>query len=899
MKGRFLYTALLIFALISSLMHVHAQAIIKGKVTGNGEALPFATASLGNKTVLSDQQGEFSFSVSPGVYTIIITHTGYKKIEKRVTAETSTTETIDFSMTPVEQMGEVVVLGSRNFIQRSNLNTPVPVDVFSSKNLLQTGQASLTQMLNFLAPSLNASRQLVNEPITLRGLDPDHVLILVNGTRYHNMAYLNDGRVRGILGKGSVANDLNAIPFSAIEKIEVLRDGASAQYGSDAIAGVINIILKRSIDKTSVQLHSGQYYRGDGENISMGMNRGISLNKKGSLNLSANLQYRNPTYRGGEFKGTVYKTLSPTATPIDSVIIISQDDSLVEARNFNRKNVSNAGTSKLRGFGVLVNGNYKLKKSIELFWTASANNRKTNFIGSYVLPKNISRVNTDLFPDGFKGIPNHNSWDVSGIAAAKGEIKKWHWEYSSAYGNNTDRYYAENTNNPSQFFRLGKNAPTSFYTGTLIYQQLTNNINFSKQFSERSTWIKSFNIAFGAEARLENYRIKAGEEAAWKNYNSPGSKLGGVQHGLIFQPEDVVNKNQNIIGGYIDVESEIKNHLLLNLASRYEYYSSFGGNLAGKIAARYKFTEHFSVRSSISNGFRAPYLQQRYYSTTTRGVRFDNGSNVPVSNGIFNNNSIVSQAFEIPSLQPEKSINLSAGFTAAFLNHINFTMDAYWIQIKNRIVLSGIFDRKINKYVDSVLLLNNAAIDQLQFFSNAINTRTHGVDIVLNGNWKIKKSNFAVMLAGNFTQTQLFGPIKTAGKLRLDSLNTNTLFSREEIVKLEEGQPSDKVILSLNYKVGKIGILFRNSRFGRTTMPFNNNRPDEHFSPKILTDFSITYTPNTWVSITAGSNNIFNVYPDRIKDYRNTGDGIFLYGPEAMPFGFNGGYYYLNIDFKF
>ncbi|MBA3673511.1 MAG: TonB-dependent receptor [Chitinophagaceae bacterium] len=899
MKRRFLYTVLIIFALISLQMYVHAQAIIKGKLTGNGEPLPSATVSMGNKIVLSGLHGEFLFSVSSGIYTIIITHTGYQKIVQQIKIERSTTETIDFIMTPGEQMGEVVVLGSRNFIQRSNLNTPVAVDVLSSKNLLQTGQASLTQMLNFSAPSLNVSQQLVNEPITLRGLDPDHVLILVNGTRYHNMAYLNDGRVRGILGKGSVANDLNAIPFSAIEKIEVLRDGASAQYGSDAIAGVINIILKRSIDKTSVQLHSGQNYRGDGENISMGMNRGISLNKKGSLNLSANFQYRNPTYRGGEFKGTIYKTIPSTATHIDSVRIISQDDSIVEARNFNRKDVSNAGTSKLRGFGVLVNGNYIIKKSTELFWTASANNRKTNFIGTYILPKNISRVNTDLFPNGFKGISNHKSSDVSGIAGAKGEIKKWHWEYSSAYGNNTDRYYAENTNNPSQFFTLGKNAPTSFYTGTLIYQQLTNNINFSKQLSERSTWIKLFNIAFGAEARLENYRIKAGEEAAWKNYNSLGSKFGGAQHGLIFQPGDVVNKNQNIVGGYIDVEAEIKNHFLLNLASRYEYYSSFGGNLAGKLAARYKFTDHFSLRSSISNGFRAPYLQQRYYSTTTRGVRFDNGSIVPVTNGIFNNNSIVAQAFGIPSLQPEKSVNFTTGFTAALLNHINFTVDAYWIQIKNRIVLSGVFDRKLNKYVDSILFLNNAAIDQLQFFSNAINTRTHGVDIVLNGNWKIKKSNFAVMLAGNFTQTQLFGPIKTAGKLRLDSLNTNTLFSREEIVKLEEGQPSDKVILSLNYKVGKIGILFRNSRFGRTTMPFNNNRPDEHFSPKILTDFSITYTPNTWVSITAGSNNIFNVYPDRIKDYRNTGDGIFLYGPEAMPFGFNGGYYYLNIDFKF
>jgi iron complex outermembrane recepter protein len=899
-KDNLLFKIALIVLLAGFTIYGHAQTtIVKGKVRGNGEGLPFATISMGNKIVLSDLHGEFSLSLIPGIYSLIITHTGYKKIQQEVRIETRDTQTVDFNMKPVEQMGEVVVLGSRSFIQRSNLNTPVPVDVFSSNQFTQTGQTSLSQMLNFTAPYINSSRQSVNEPITLHGLDPDHVLILVNGTRYHNMAFMNDGRVRSILGNGSVANDLNAIPFSAIDKMEILRDGASAQYGSDAIAGVINIILKRETGKTSIQLNLGQRYRNDGENISFGINRGISLNEKGFLNLSANFRHCNPTYRGGEFNGTVYEAIPPTASYTDSIRIRAQDDSIVQARNFNRKNVSNAGSSRLSSFGILVNGGYAIGNKTELFWTVAVNDRKTFFIGSYVLPKNTSRVNTDLFPDGFKGEPYHDSQDVYGIAGAQGETKKrWHWEYSSAFGNNTDRNYAENTNNPSQYYTLGKNAQTSFYTGTPVYQQLTNNLNFAKEISTNSEWVKLFNFAYGAEVRLENYRIKDGEEAAWKNYDTLGNKLGGSQHGLIFQPGDALNKNRNEWAAYIDVEIGLSNHFLFDLAGRYEYYNDFGGNLAGKFAARYKFSDQFSLRSSVSNGFRAPSLQQIYYNTTTNAVSYDNGSINTNTNGIFNNKSIIAQAFGIPSLQPEKSVNFSVGFTATLLNHISLTVDAYWVQIRNRIVLSGVFDRKTNNDVDSLLQLNNLDIEQVQFFANAINTITHGVDVVLNGNWKIKKANLVAMLAANLTRTNLFGAIKSAGNLKEDSLNTNTLFSREEIIRLEQGQPESKVILSLNYKTGNVGFLLRNTRFGRTTMPSDNSAPDEHFSAKILTDFSITYTPKAWLTFTVGANDIFDVYPDRIKDYRNTAEGIYLYGQEATPFGIDGGYYFVNMAFN-
>jgi len=350
------------------------------------------------------------------------------------------------------------------------------------------------------------------------------------------------------------------------------------------------------------------------------------------------------------------------------------------------------------------------------------------------------------------------------------------------------------------------------------------------------------------------------------------------------------------LAGYADIESEYANRFLINVAGRYEYYSDFGSNLAGKLALRYKLTEKFNLRASISNGFRGPSLQQRYYSFTRFGFPNSTGD-IPIF-GIFRNNSDVAMALGIPSLQAERSINISGGFTANIHKNIRVTADAYWIQIKNRIVLSGTFDRR-NPDVDS-LLQGLTNIDQVQIFVNAINTRTKGIDVIFNGNWKIKNASLLAMLACNFTQTRLFGEIKAAGNLKADSLNTNTLYDRAERGKLENGQPGDKIILSLNYQTKKIGLLLRNTRFGKTAILSNNTalNADENFSPKILTDLSLSYSPKPWVTVTAGANNIFNIYPDRLKDYRNTGEGIYIYGMEATPFGFNGGYYFVSMEIK-
>jgi iron complex outermembrane receptor protein len=875
------------------------EATISGKVKYGGDVLQAATISFAGQTKLTNDNGEFYFSVKPGRYTIVITHAGYKKIEQPIIAEAGQTKNVDFEMIPTEDLREVR-LGSRSKIQRSNLNTPVPVDVFSSGKLVETGQISLTQMLNFLAPSFNTSRELLNETSTLRGLDPQHVLILVNGIRKHPMAFIFAGNLRGQLGKGSVGNDLNSIPFPAIEKIEILRDGAAAQYGSDAIGGVIDIKLKKTVGKTTIQTHIGQYYQCDGDKFFLGINHGFSLNKKGYLNLSASYRNQAATLRGGTYEGLVYLNYPSNATPDDITRIKALDDLLVETNGFNRKDaIDNAGNTEYITKGFVANGGSPINDRLEIFWTVIANSRKLDRAGLFIFPKDSSRVNFALFPDGYQQRNKSNTVDISAITGLKGRTKNnWNWDLSSSYGVNSVRSHAINTNNASQSLILGANAPTSFYTGTDKFRQLTNDINFVRRYSDSSALLKNMSIGYGAEWRWENYISTTGEEASWKNYDTINYPQGGSGGS---SPENAINRTRNVLGGYAELEIELDKHFLFNLAARYEYYSDFGGNIAGKLAARYKFSDKFMLRASVNNGFRAPSLQQRYFISIGEIPVTINGIRSGALAGIFPNDHEVIRALDIPFLTAEKSLNVSGGFTSTFLNHFNLSADAYWIQIRNRVVISRPFERRPGNKLDSILNRHPALneISRISFFTNAINTITKGIDIILDGNWNNQHANFNISLAANFNSTRLVGTVKTSQTLAAIPQSSTTLFNSEEKTRLEKGQPGSKIILSMTYKVEKIRLNTRITRFGKTSIaPLSPARP-EFFSQKILTDVSLTYSPKTWLAITAGANNIANIYPDRLKYTENTSQGIWIYSPEASPFGFNGGYYFVNFSLNF
>ncbi len=871
-----------------------------GTITGvvRDDTGPVSNASVtiegrGTGTTTNDR-GEYTLKVGPGNYNLVISYVGTRT--QRIPVTVSASQVTDAGMTQLvagNQLEGVMIIGSRSTVPRTNVETAVPVDVITARELVVTGQVEPTQMLAFVAPSFNSSRQTIADgtdhidPATIRGLGPDQVLVLVNGRRRHNTALIN---VNGTIGRGSVGTDLNSLPPSAIERIEVLRDGAAAQYGSDAIAGVVNVVLKKNVGKTTVSLHSGQTYEGDGFVYNVGVNKGIKVGKRGYLNFSGDFRHRDPTLRAGYYTGRVYTTNE------------AQDEIMIAQRGFSRYNNMAVGNSKLDNVGGVVSGGATVGRSgtTNIFFTGSLNYRKGQSAGFYRYPRQTTQVIAALYPDGFLPQIHSKINDKSLLVGIEGKTKTgWSWDFSNTYGGNKFRFDIKNTNNASQY-PLGASAPTEFYAGTLSFDQNTVDVSFSKDLG-KSMNLQTFNLGLGAEYRLDNYQILAGEEGSYRNYNPPptSNNVGGAQVFPGFQPANAVDEKRHVYGVFADVETDLSSKFLVNAAARYEYYSDFGSNIAGKLAMRYKISDKFGLRGAVSNGFRAPSAHQRYFSAISTVFINTPSGFVPFQQGTFRNNSEIAKSFGIPSLKAEKSTNFSAGFTTKPTRNFSLTVDGYLIDIKDRIVLTGSF-AKSNPTVAQILIAY-PDVNSAVFFTNAISTRTKGVDLVASTDLKMNKANLTVTFAGNLNKTEVRGTTKTTDKLPADSLNTNTLFNIEERGRLERGQPRDKFSLTLNYRIGKINAVLRNTRFGKVATIFNgkDRTRDEFYSPKIITDLALSYKPKEFVQITLGANNITDNYPDKQKNFLNTNSGIFVYSRGSTQFGFNGGYYYANLTFNF
>jgi iron complex outermembrane receptor protein len=862
---------------------------IRGTVRDpNGLPLQGASVTIeGTKRgVVTDASGTYSIAVPPGNYTVVITYVGMQQQKQTVNVPAGGVADVSFSMQSGGDLNRIVIVGSRSATVRSSTQTVAPVDVISARDLQATGQIEPTQMLNMIAPSFNSSRQTVADgtdhidPATLRGLGPDQVLVLVNGRRRYNTALLN---VNGTIGRGSVGTDLNSIPPEAIERIEVLRDGASSQYGSDAIAGVINVVLKKNNAGTTVFSHYGKFYAGDGENIQAGLTQGLKLgNKGGFLTLSGDFRHRDPTNRVGDYRGRVYVA--------DSL----QDEQIIAQRGFSRKNNMFIGQSELRNLGFVVNGGLPFSSTTQLFFTGSMNWRKGKAAGFYRYPNQTSQVITELYPNGFLPYINSDIKDKSAIIGLEGKAGRWNWDVSQTGGGNSFAFEITNTNNASQF-ALGAAAPTEFDAGQLKFYQYVTNVNFSRDLGN-SIGLKSFNLAMGAELRFDNYQIVAGEEASYKNYAPTSGRVGGAQVFPGFQPVNAVDETRTVVGAYADLETDLTDRLLANAAARFENYSDFGSNVAGKLALRYKITDAISLRGSFSNGFRAPSMHQRYFSSVAT-VFISNGTTlVPVQNGTFNNESEVARAFGMPSLKAEKSLNYSAGITSRFAG-FNLTVDGYIVNIKDRIVLTGSFTK--SSPVVAQLLAAYPDVNSVAFFTNAIDTRTKGIDIVLSRNARLGKATLTGSLAANFNETEVTESRPLPDQLKSDpTLAEGVLFDREQRTRIERGQPRDKVTLGLTYNIERFTVNTRVTRFGRVASADRLNPAlDESFDPRVVTDLSVGYRIGNFATLTIGANNIANVYPEKLENYGNTSLGRFIYSRNATQFGFNGGYYFTSLVF--
>ncbi|TGE11680.1 TonB-dependent receptor plug domain-containing protein [Hymenobacter elongatus] len=696
-------------------------------------------------------------------------------------------------------------------------------------------------------------------------------------------------------------------------------------------------------DTTGVQASStvGQTYEEDGRLYQADANVGIGLNGRGYLGLSGQFSNRGYTNRTGTDTAPLIYTGGnsgnyPGGTAADTEQkrreLKAKDDELVAQNGYNRANLR-LGQSEARSYGGFLNMGYKLlpRLGVEAYVTAGGSRRTGKAAGFYRLPSQITQVDATLYPNGFLPFINTVIVDQSVISGLRGQVLGFEVDLSNKFGRNELRFDISNTLSASLPIGL---SPTTFYAGAIAFRQNTSNLSFTRRFTDVAA-LSTLNVAFGVEYRDDNYQIQAGERGSYANYGrviAPGPPptfaAAGAQVFPGYQPSDALNRSRTNTAGYVDLESDITEKLLVSVAGRAERYSDFGNNVSGKVAARYSVLPDVAVRGALSNGFRAPSLQQRYFTNTStqfvqgapNQVLTVNNDNPIVRNG-FTTGGSGQQGFGIAALKQEKSTNYSLGVTARILRTASLTVDAYQIDIRDRIVLSSQFSRA-NATVATIL--GTLPVSQVQFFANAIDTRTRGVDIVANNRMELGPGRLTLTLAANFTETKV-RKVNSSPTIDADQTGLqNTLFDRQQRGRIETAQPRSKINLTAGYALGMFSVEARTVRFGavefkdaRLDAPATNNgflfsSIDQTFAAKWVTDFTLSAQLNPQIGLTVGANNIFDVYPDKFRvnelnnaqnfavgplaytsSRDNTNRGRTIYNPNQ--FGFNGGFYFARL----
>ena len=940
MKLKIYFLTTLFFVSLSALAQSYQ---VSGKVIdGDNEPLPAVTIVVKGTTngASSDFDGNYSMQVNQGDV-LVFSFVGFD--DQEVVMDGSAT--VNVTMASGVELDEVVIVGTRNK-NRTAIDTPVPVDVIDITELLASSpQVNLNQILNYVAPSFSSNTQTISDgtdhidPASLRGLGPDQVLVLINGKRRHTSSLVN---VNGTFGRGSVGTDLNAIPTAAIARVEVLRDGASAQYGSDAIAGVINIVLKRNTGELTASVTAGANFsknannlKGgvDGETVNIGVNYGVALGERGGfINFTGDVDLREPTSRMGSFTGMIFNgfnaiqrvaaasgvypetmsyeqikffaqnvdhfstqlklAINNTTSQDQIVDLLSNNGSPIdftEAELTSRGQVRSdynmrVGQAKLRSGRFFANMSLPLDDNGTKFYSfAGMSYRKGNAAGFYRLPQQ-SRSFSSVNLNGF--LPNINSdiKDKSFSAGIKGQINDWDVDFSNTWGQNAFNFTVSESFNASQ----GLASATSFDSGGFAFTQNTTNLDISKFYEDT---FEGLNVAFGGEYRYENYSIVAGEEASYTKYNQTPdffgrSYPGGAQVFPGFRPENEKNESRNSVAGYLDVEADISERFLLSVALRYENYSDFGSTFNYKVATRFKVTDNFNLRGAFSTGFRAPSLHQIYYNSTST---IFNNAGVPEEVGTFSNDSRVAKELGIPQLKQEESASASVGFTLNLPeSNIKISVDGYFIAIEDRVTLTDTFVATTPELEEAFA---RAGATRAAFFANAIDTESKGIDIVISHKATGDKVSIRNDLAATFSQTRQVDDIHASQKL-VDGGQLDRYFSETSRIFLEEAVPRAKVNLSHMLTFDKFNVFLRNVYFGEVT-----STTTQVFAPRIVTDLSVGYNFTESLVATVGANNLFDVYPDEVLP-GNTSSGRFVYSRRAQQFGANGRFLFARLSFN-
>lgn len=931
---------MLFFVSITALAQTYT---VSGVVTDDSnDPLPAVSVVVKGTTngTSSDFDGNYSLEVSQGDV-LVYSFVGFNS--KEVTMDG--TSTVDVVLTSGVALDEIVVVGTRN-ANRTAVDTPVPVDVIDISELISTGpQVNLNQILNYVAPSFASNTQTISDgtdhidPASLRGLGPDQVLVLINGKRRHTTSLVN---VNGTTGRGSVGTDLNSIPSAAISRVEILRDGAAAQYGSDAIAGVINIVLKKNTNELTVNVTAGANFSSnanslkggvDGETINTSINYGIDLGDNGGyINFTGDIETREPTNRMGSFTGMIFHgynsiqrvaansgadlenlslaqiqffaqgvnhftpelkaAINATASQDELVALLSNSNGPIDfteaelsARGQTREDYNmRIGQSKLRGGKFMANMSLPIgDNGSELYAFGGLSARKGNSAGFYRLPhqtRSYSNVNLNGF------LPNINSdvKDKSFAIGIKGKAGDWDVDFSNTWGENSFDYTITNTFNASQ----GTASSRTFNSGGFAFSQNTTNFDVSKYFEDK--W-EGLNVAFGAEYKIDNYQIIAGEEASYTNYNHAPDFFGRSYPGAAqvfpgFSPDNELAESRNSIAGYVDVEADFTEKFLLTAALRYEDYSDFGSTLNFKVASRFKVSENFNLRGAVSTGFRAPSMHQQYFNSTS--TQFDDAG-IPNEVGLFRNDSQVAKLLGIPTLKEEESASASIGFTATLPDsNIKIVVDGYFIAIEDRVTLTDTFNATSPELVAAFEAANAS---KASFFSNAIDTESRGLDVVITHKGTVNDVKIKTDLSGTFSQTKKVDDIH-ASQILVNGGQLDSFFSSNSQAYLETAGVHTKINLSNTISFDKWNVFFRNVYFGDVT-----STTGQVFSPRVVTDLSVAYDYNDNTTFTIGANNLMDIYPDE-NFSGNTSSGRFIYSRRAQQFGTNGRFLFARLTFN-
>lgn len=882
-------------ALVAILLLFGASAWAQGSVQGtitdsNGEAL--VGASVGavgtGKSTSTDVSGKYSLPLPNGSYQINVAYTGFKPFSQSVTISGAAV-TLDVKMESSDfTLDEVVIsTGSRN-TQRTITDSPLPIDILSANDVRSTGQPAFDRALTYRVPSFNSVQTPVNDatslldPYEIRNMGPSRTLVLINGKRKNasSLVYIQTSP-----GRGEGGADLSAIPTDAIKRVEILRDGASAQYGSDAIAGVMNVILKDRYEYGSVTLNTGITSKGDGEMIGLSINNGANYGDKGYVNYTVALSHQSQANRPGDVDGTgefndfVYT--DPESNDIDG-------DGTVSAEEMQTTNANNAaGQTQVDNFlrdfpdagningdpekasaRFLINAGIPISENTEVYGNMAYVYKKVNSFANFrtpywrgpadnpyaVLAAAEGRPYVGYGPT-FEG----DLTDYNGTIGIRSMKNGWNTDVSFTTGGNQQLYTVNNSRNST----LGLNSPLTFKPGGYSFQHNVGNIDVSKML------VDNLNFSVGTEFRQETYEIIEGDTASYVGNGAdsfPGTRSNNASK----------NTRYNY-GGYVGLSYDITDNFLLDATVRAERYSDFGNTFVYKISSRYKMLDDkLTLRASYSTGFRAPQLHQIYLQIAQQS--FVPGQGIQTK-GIFNNNSPQAKLLGVGQLQPEESTNITVGFGLKPSSNFNITLDYYNIAVDNRIILGSEIDSTDTPNSPLNQVLNSNGIVAASFWTNGINTRTSGIDFVASyRNVAAGSGKLGFNLAANYVINNGLENAKStsdyeSGDVSLpngDVINPpliaaagKSVFDYTQDALLFSSRPKYKAILGIDYILNKISVNLNNTLFGPTTFRqagLNQNLKTV-FKPAIVTDLGVNFEISKTLSLGINVNNILNVLP--------------------------------------